>query len=190
MPPVTSRPPKRAVRPRAGPLGVPYILEQGLSPAEVAVEYPLPLWDGRIVLRLPGRPGPEPTEPIDPCDDWQLLHIARNLGLPSNFFDPALTSERLMRELPVERPGQYSSWVPDPPQRALMRNLFAVRTESVRAADVIRQELDRLIAEARQRIARLPVTFDVVQPNPHPQRARGAGVLNFDLASPEQMRAW
>ena len=74
--------------------------------------------------------------------------------------------------------------------RSRARQLAPDRPDSVRAADEIRQDIDRLIAEARQRIARLPVTFDVIEPNPHPQRTSGVSAFDSDLASPEQMRAW
>jgi hypothetical protein len=59
------------------------------------------------------------------------------------------------------------------------------------AAPVARSEIlrdrQRLVDEARRRIAELPIHFDVVQPNPHPRRT--AGVLSFgiDLASPVQI---
>jgi hypothetical protein len=111
---------------------LPYFKQRGLSAIEVAVEHRLPLQDGRIEIRLPGRSGParaDPTGPTDPWAEWRLPNATRNLGLPSNFFDPTLTLDRLMRELPVERPGEDDSWVPDPRQRALMRHLFELRPE-------------------------------------------------------------
>jgi len=66
--------------------------------------------------------------------------------------------------------------------------LKEARPDASVARSAILRERDRLVDESRQRIAELPVHFDVIPPNAHPRRT--AGVLSntgIDLASPAQI---